>query len=224
MHVGFRSSYVVILFLMPFMIHSNTYTPGDMPRHTAHEMIYLTNLNVKNNTAKPNEPNGIMLYLQAIAKWMNFSTREPSEIGLCRTYAGCLLLVLVCILFSYYYLLVCRRRHLFACFNFSSFLFIGSLILGSISFWYVAVFFHLYSFFSLYFASFSLKCNDILWHIILFVAVVFLFLFAAAAAFAASSASVVVNLFIDDFNFVLRTYFRCLVSFSQWCSYLPFDV
>lgn len=63
-------------------------------------------------------------------------------IGLCRTYAGCLLLVLVlvCILFSYYYLLVCRRRHLFACFNFSSFLFIGSSILGSISFWYVAVF------------------------------------------------------------------------------------
>lgn len=66
--MGFRSSYVVILFLMPFMIHSNTHTPRDMPGHTALEMIYLTNLNVKNNTAKPNEPNGIMLYLQAIAK------------------------------------------------------------------------------------------------------------------------------------------------------------
>lgn len=119
----------------------HTHKPGDMPRHTALEMIYLTKPECKEQYGKTKWTKWNNALSSGNCEMNEFFYTWAKWIGLCRTYAGCLLLVLVCILFSYYYLLVCRRRHLFACFNFSSFLFIGSSILGSISFWYVAVFF-----------------------------------------------------------------------------------
>lgn len=151
---------------------------------------------------------------------MNFSTREPSELACVERMLDAFCLCL-CLFAFFSRIIICLCVAVDIC---SLALIFPHFYSSVVRFWVrfpfdTSPFFcHLYSFFSLYFASFSLKCNDILWHFILFVAVVFLFSLDAAASAAssvASSASVVVNLFIDDFNFVLRTYFRCLVSFSQ---------